>query len=94
MFKAFIEDIEDIFDYSQSVENTGLFPTDEDLLTLYEKFSGFDIPTNVFLQAISIAAYDRASAFRYADYYVSVLKNENKRQNLLTLDDEFDFASN
>ncbi|MDM9380446.1 hypothetical protein QUB80_06985 [Chlorogloeopsis sp. ULAP01] len=94
MSKAFIEDIEDIFDYSESVENTGLFPTAEDLLTLYEKFSGFEIPTNVFLQAISIAAYDRASAFRYADYYVGVLKNENKRQNLLALEDECDFENN
>ncbi|MBF2005001.1 hypothetical protein ACF3DV_14530 [Chlorogloeopsis fritschii PCC 9212] len=94
MSKAFIEELEDIFDFSESVENTGLFPTEEDLLILYEKFSGFEIPTNVFLQAIAIAAYDRASAFRYADYYVNVLKNENKRQNLLALEDESDFENN
>ncbi len=54
-------------------------------MILMEKFSGFEIPTKVFSQALAIAAYDRASAFRYADNYVNVLKNKTKRKHWLLL---------
>ncbi|MEA5503080.1 hypothetical protein VB735_08170 [Halotia wernerae UHCC 0503] len=48
--------------------------TDGELVLLTEKLLEVEIPTNVFFQAIAIAAYDCASAFRYADNYLTNLK--------------------
>ncbi|WP_375495235.1 hypothetical protein [uncultured Nostoc sp.] len=77
MYKALIDDI--FSDSEGSEENT--FPaTDKDLLILTEKFLGFEIPPKVFLQAIAIADYDCAAAFRYVDNYLTTLKNKNQRQ--------------
>ncbi|MCC5607406.1 hypothetical protein LC612_11540 [Nostoc sp. CHAB 5834] len=78
MYKALIEDI--FFDPEETEETT--FPgTDKDLLILTEKFLGFEIPSKVFLQAIAIADYDGAAAFRYVDNYLTTLKNQNKRKH-------------
>ncbi|QMS88182.1 hypothetical protein HUN01_11470 [Nostoc edaphicum CCNP1411] len=67
MYKALIEDI---FYDSEGTEETTFPATDEDLLILTEKFLGFEIPSKVFLQAIAIADYDGAAAFRYVDNYL------------------------
>lgn len=75
MYKALIEDI---FHDSEGLEETTFRATDEDLLILTEKFLGFEIPPKVFLQAIAIADYDSAAAFRYVDNYLTNLKNKNK----------------
>ncbi|MFN6570751.1 hypothetical protein A6770_07770 [Nostoc minutum NIES-26] len=86
--------IEDILDDSEWAQETALPATDNDLLILTEKFLGFEIPPNVFLQAISIAAYDCAAAFRYTDNYLAVLKTKNKRKNLLLIESYRGFENN
>ncbi|MBD2676518.1 MULTISPECIES: hypothetical protein [Nostoc] len=73
--------IEDIFNDSEEAQEITFPATDRDLLILTEKFLGFEIPSKVFLQAIAIAAYDCASAFRYVDNYLAMLKNKNKRKH-------------
>lgn len=75
MYKALIEDI---FSDPEDVEQTSFPATDKDLLILTEKFLGFEIPSKVFLQAIAIADYDGAAAFRYVDNYLTTLKNKKK----------------
>ncbi|MBN3898253.1 MAG: hypothetical protein HWQ41_24160 [Nostoc sp. NOS(2021)] len=78
MYKALIEDT---FHDSEGAKET-IFPaTDQDLLILTEKFLGFEIPPKVFLQAIAIADYDCAAAFRYVENYLIILKNKNKRKH-------------
>ena len=72
MYKTLIEDI---FSDPEEVEETTFPATDKDLLILTEKFLGFEIPSKVFLQAIAIADYDGAGAFRYVDNYLTTLKN-------------------
>ncbi|BAY13146.1 hypothetical protein [Calothrix sp. NIES-2098] len=82
---------EDIFNEPEQVEEISLPVTEEDLLILMQKFAGYEIPTKVFSQAVAIAAYDRASAFRYADNYVNILKNKSKRKHWLKLEPAPDF---
>jgi hypothetical protein len=92
MSKAFAENISS---YSKWSENRTSPATDEDLLILCEKFSQFEVPVNVFLQAVAIAAYDCASAFRYADNYLTVLKKEKKPKNpLLKWKHKHEFENN
>ncbi|BAZ54132.1 hypothetical protein NIES4103_68170 [Nostoc sp. NIES-4103] len=86
--------IEDISNESEWVEETTLPATDHELLILTEKFLGFEIPSKVFLQAMAIAAYDCAAAFRYTDNYLNILKNKNKRKNLLLLESSHGFENN
>lgn len=78
MLKVFIEDM---FDVPEGSEINALPATDQDMLALAEKLSGFEIPYKVFMQAITIAAYDTASAFRYADNYLTTKKRVNKSKN-------------
>ena len=80
MHRAFLEDM---FDVPEREEKNASPATDEDLIALADKFAGFEIPYKVFLQAIAISAYDVASAFRYADNYLTILKKANKSKNLL-----------
>ncbi|WP_066384065.1 MULTISPECIES: hypothetical protein [unclassified Anabaena] len=80
MFKAVIEDI--FYDPEWS-EDATLPATDNDLLILTQQLLNQEVPTNVFFQAIAIAAYDGASAFRYANNYLAKVKQKNKRKNLL-----------
>ncbi|MEH1825787.1 MAG: hypothetical protein V7L22_10550 [Nostoc sp.] len=77
MYRALIDDI---FSDSEGAEETTFPATDEDLLILTDKFLGFEIPPKVFLQAIAIADYDCAAAFRYVDNYLITLKHKNQRQ--------------
>lgn len=78
MFKVFIEDM---FDLPEQQELNAVAATDEDFIALVEKLSGFEIPDKVFMQAITIASYDTASAFRYADNYLTTNKSVNKSKN-------------
>ncbi|AFY43105.1 hypothetical protein [Nostoc sp. PCC 7107] len=73
--------IEDIFNEPEWAEETAVPATDGELLMLTERISSFEIPIQVFLQAVAIAAYDCAAAFRYADNYLTSHK-QNKRKNL------------
>ena len=57
--------------------------SNRDLVILAETLTNFEIPLNVLLQAMAIAAYDGAAAFRYADNYLNNLKNQHYLQNLL-----------
>ncbi|MEH1900648.1 MAG: hypothetical protein V7L04_04345 [Nostoc sp.] len=75
MYKGLIEDT---FHDSEGAEKTTFPATDKNLLILIEKFLGFEIPPKVFLQAIAIADYDCAAAFRYVENYLIILKNKNK----------------
>jgi hypothetical protein len=75
MSKAWFEDI--LIDLEQP-EETALPATDKDLLVLTEKLLEFEIPVKVFLQALDIAAYDCASAFRYCDHYLHSMKKRRK----------------
>jgi hypothetical protein len=77
--------IEDNFDSSDWAETVTVPATDEDLLILTQKLSNQLVPTKVFFQAVAIAAYDGASAFRYADNYLTSAKHKNKRRNALLL---------
>ncbi len=77
--------IEDNFDSSDWTETATVPATDEDLLILTQKLSNHLVPTKVFFQAVAIAAYDGASAFRYADNYLSSAKHKHKRRNVLLL---------
>ncbi|MBC1236917.1 hypothetical protein VF14_29040 [Nostoc linckia z18] len=88
--------IEDIFNDSEEEQEITFPATDRDLLILTEKFLGFEIPSKIFLQAIAIAAYDCASAFRYVDNYLAILKNKNKRKHkkLLTFKAVTSFENN
>lgn len=93
MYKTLIEDI---FYDSEGTEETTFPATDEDLLILTEKFLGFEIPSKVFLQAIAIADYDGAAAFRYVDNYLITLKNKKKckQHKLLVLGYSTKFDNN
>ncbi|MEH2315843.1 hypothetical protein [Nostoc sp.] len=93
MYKALIEDT---FHDSEGAETTTFAATDKNLLVLIEKFLGFEIPPKVFLQAIAIADYDCAAAFRYVENYLTILKNKNKRKhkNLLVLGYSTRFENN
>ncbi|WP_265274540.1 hypothetical protein [Nostoc sp. KVJ3] len=77
MYKALIEDI---FSNLEETEEITFPATDKDLLILTEKFLAFEISSKVFLQAIAIADYDGAAAFRYVDNYLTTLKNKKKRR--------------
>ncbi|BAZ67757.1 MAG: hypothetical protein KME28_15815 [Pelatocladus maniniholoensis HA4357-MV3] len=79
MFKPLIEDT---FDQPEQVKDTTSPATDVDILKLIQKFSGFETPVKVVLQAIAIANYDCASAFRYADNYLNILKNKKQHQKV------------
>ncbi|MHC5937996.1 hypothetical protein [Nostoc sp.] len=78
MYKALIDDT---FHDSEGAETTTFPATDKSLLVLIEKFLGFEIPPKVFLQAIAIADYDCAAAFRYVENYLIILNNKNKRKH-------------
>ncbi|MFB2770604.1 hypothetical protein ACE1AT_15120 [Pelatocladus sp. BLCC-F211] len=86
--------IEDIFDEPEQVKEITSPATDEDLLKLIQKFSGFETPTKVVLQAIAIATYDCASAFRYADNYLNILKNKKQRKKLVLQESTPEFYIN
>ncbi len=88
--------IEDNFDETEQVEELTIRATDEDFLTLMQKFSGSETPTKVVMQAMAIATYDRASAFRYADHYLDILKNKKKQKQkkLIVLDSVPKFSMN
>ncbi len=86
MSKLLIEDnFEDSFDSSDWAESATIPATDEDLLILTQKLSNHLVPTKVFFQAVAIAAYDGASAFRYADNYLTSAKHKYKRKNVVLL---------
>ncbi|MEA5513385.1 hypothetical protein [Nodularia sp. UHCC 0506] len=53
-------------------EETAIPATEQELLFLTQKLAELEIPIKVFLQAVSIAAYDCSSAFRYADKYLNL----------------------
>jgi hypothetical protein len=73
-------------DNSEWGEQTAFPATDKELLILTEKLSELEIPIQVFLQAVSIAAYDCVSAFRYADKYLSRSYNQHLGENLTHFD--------
>jgi len=86
MSKLLIEDnFEDSFDSSDWADSATIPATDEDLLILTQKLSNQLVPTKVFFQAVAIAAYDGASAFRYADNYLTSAKHKHKRKNAVLL---------
>jgi hypothetical protein len=93
MYKALIEDI---FSDPEETEEITFPATDKDLLIFTEKFLGFEIPSKVFLQAIAIADYDGAAAFRYVDNYLTTLKKKNKgkHKKLLVLGASTKFDNN
>ncbi|HYW19464.1 MAG TPA: hypothetical protein VE956_09155 [Nodularia sp. (in: cyanobacteria)] len=74
--------IENAWNELEWAEKTAFPATDQQLLILTQKLSELEIPIKVFLQAVSIAAYDCVSAFRYADKYLTVFQNQHKRKNL------------
>ncbi|MBW4644939.1 MAG: hypothetical protein KME23_18430 [Goleter apudmare HA4340-LM2] len=78
----------------ERVKEVSLPATDQDLLNLMQKFSGFEVPTNVVMQAMAIATYDCASACRYADNYLNILKNKKYRKKLLLLESAPEFCIN
>ncbi|MCC5612406.1 hypothetical protein LC612_38300 [Nostoc sp. CHAB 5834] len=48
--------------------------TEEESVILAEKLTQVAIPLYVLLQALNIAKYDKAAAFRYADKYLKNIK--------------------
>ncbi|MCW5318280.1 hypothetical protein GTQ43_32485 [Nostoc sp. KVJ3] len=49
--------------------------TEEESVILAEKLTQVVIPLPVLLQALNIAKYNKAAAFRYADKYLKNIKN-------------------
>jgi hypothetical protein len=96
VYRALIEDIFYEPEETEETEETTFPATDKDLLILTERFLAFEIPSKVFLQAIAIADYDGAAAFRYVDSYLNTLKNKNKRKHkkLLVLGASTKFDNN
>jgi hypothetical protein len=90
MSKALIEDISNEPEWAEEI---ALPATDKELLLLTETISRFEIPIQVFLQAVAIAAYDCASAFRYADNYLST-HQKNKRKKVRLFRPLHDFDNN
>jgi|GEM_PF-892767 len=88
--------IEDVFHDSEGAEEITFPATDKDLLVLTEKFLKFEISPKIFLQAIAIADYDCAAAFRYVDNYLTIPKKKNKRKhkNLLLFRSSPNFENN
>lgn len=82
MFKAVIEDY---FGEPEYLEETTFPASDHDLLILTQRLCDQNVPTKVFMQAIAIAAYDGAAAFRYADNYFNKVRTRRKRKNSLWL---------
>ncbi|QLE55674.1 hypothetical protein [Nostoc sp. TCL26-01] len=81
MYKVLIDDIYHNPEWSEDT----IPATDNDLLVLTQRLSHQRVPTKVFFQAIAIAAYDGASAFRYADNYLTSVKHKHKRRNIFSL---------
>ncbi|MHC5863354.1 hypothetical protein [Nostoc sp.] len=50
--------------------------TEEESVILAEKLTQVAIPLHVLLQALNIAKYDKAAAFRYADNYLNKIRNK------------------
>ncbi|WP_414569357.1 hypothetical protein [Nostoc sp. CCY 9925] len=50
---------------------TTVAATEEESVILAEKLTQVAIPLEVLLQALNIAKYDKAAAFRYADNYLN-----------------------
>ncbi|WP_214437794.1 hypothetical protein [Atlanticothrix silvestris] len=67
--------------------------SDRDLVILAEKLTEFEVPLNVLLQAMSIAAYDGTAAFRYADHYLNHLNNKNELESLFLLQSNTDLEN-
>ena len=53
---------------------TTVAATEEESVILAEKLTQVAIPLEVLLQALNIAKYDKAAAFRYADKYLNDTK--------------------
>lgn len=85
--------IDDIYNEPEWAEEVAVPATDRELLVLTERISSFEIPIQVFLQAVAIAAYDCASAFRYADNYI-MNHQKSKRKNLRLLKPLRNFENN
>lgn len=60
---------------------TTVAATEIDSVMLAEKLAEFEVPLKVLLQALAIAAYDSAAAFRYAEQYLN--KRKKSKQVLL-----------
>jgi hypothetical protein len=86
--------IEDIFNEPEWSEETAFPATDNELLILTQRLSGFEVPIKVFLQAVSIAAYDCASAFRYAENYLTTAHKQEKSKNLFLFRSSAEFENN
>ncbi|MCC5639001.1 hypothetical protein LC593_24850 [Nostoc sp. CHAB 5844] len=53
---------------------TAIAATEEESVLLAEKLTQVAIPLEVLMQALNIAKYDKAAAFRYADQYLNKTK--------------------
>jgi hypothetical protein len=84
--------VEETYNQSERVKEVTVAATDQELLNLMQKFSGFEVPPKVVMQAMAIATYDCASAFRYADNYLNILKNKKHRKKLLLLESAPEFC--
>jgi hypothetical protein len=62
---------------------TTVAATEEESVLLAEKLTQVAIPLKVLMQALNIAKYDKAAAFRYADNY---LKKTKKRKWIFVRD--------
>ncbi|WP_414573886.1 hypothetical protein [Nostoc sp. CCY 9925] len=58
----------------EPVETT-VAATEEESVILAEKLTQVAIPLEVLLQALSIAKYDKSTAFQYADNYLNKIRN-------------------
>ncbi|BAY20157.1 hypothetical protein NIES21_60270 (plasmid) [Anabaenopsis circularis NIES-21] len=64
---------------------TAVAATEEESVILAEKLTQVAIPLEVLMQALNIAKYDKAAAFRYADNYVSGIINQTRKPKWIVI---------
>lgn len=71
MIDSAMLDIRVIQQASHEQLETAVAATEEESVLLAEKLTEVAIPLEVLMQALNIAKYDKAAAFRYADNYLN-----------------------
>ncbi|MBD2472624.1 hypothetical protein H6G90_34295 [Nostoc sp. FACHB-145] len=64
---------------------TSVPATEEESVILAEKLTQVAIPLEVLLQALNIAKYDKAAAFRYADNHLNKTRKKPRKSKWVVI---------